>query len=91
MRETLGARGTMALDMMLMTATGQVSLDWSNEADCIRKVVTAARLTPVIVALFANSPLVQGRPSGWMSYRSHVWTEVDAARCGYLPSMAFRF
>jgi len=87
MRKTLGARGRLALDMMLMTATGQVSLDWSNEADCVRKVVTAARLTPVIVALFANSPLVQGRPSGWMSYRSHVWTEVDPARCGYLPSM----
>jgi len=72
---------------MLMTATGQVSLDWSNEADCVRKVVAAARLTPVVVALFANSPLVRGRPSGWMSYRSHVWTEVDPSRCGYLPSM----
>jgi len=87
MRETLGARGRLALDMMLMTATGQVSLDWSNEADCVRKVVAAARLTPVVVALFANSPLVRGRPSGWMSYRSHVWTEVDPSRCGYLPSM----
>jgi len=87
MRETLGTRGRLALDMMLMTATGQVSLDWSNEADCVRKVVAAARLTPVVVALFANSPLVKGRPSGWLSYRSHVWTEVDPSRCGYLPSM----
>jgi glutamate--cysteine ligase len=87
MRETLGTRGRLALDMMLMTATGQVSLDWSDEADCVQKVVTAARLTPAIVALFANSPLVKGRPSGWMSYRSHVWTEVDPSRCGYLPSM----
>ncbi len=87
MRETLGARGRLALDMMLMTATGQVSLDWSDEGDCVRKTVAAARLSPVIVALFANSPLVKGRPSGLMSYRSHVWTEVDPARCGYLPSM----
>ncbi len=87
MRETLGARGRLALDMMLMTSTGQVSFDWSDEGDCVRKTVTAARLSPIVVALFANSPLVQGRPCGLMSYRSHVWTEVDPARCGYLPSM----
>src|SRR5439155_26599744 len=74
MRETLGARGHLAHNMMLMTATGQVSLDWESEADCARKVVASARVSPLIVALYANSPLVEGRPSGWLSYRSHVWT-----------------
>lgn len=87
MRETLGGRGRLALDMMLMTATGQVSLDWVDEADCARKVSVSARLTPLLVALFANSPLANGRPTGLMSYRSRVWTEVDPARCGFLPSM----
>src|SRR5215471_13590999 len=87
MRQTLSSRGRLALHMMLMTATGQVSLDWADEADCVRKTVAIARLSPVMVALYANSPLVNGRPSGLMSYRSHVWTEVDPARCGFLPSM----
>jgi glutamate--cysteine ligase len=87
MRETLGRRGRLALDMMLMTATGQVSYDWSDEADCVRKVVAVARLAPLMVALCANSPLVRGMPSGFMSYRSHVWSDVDLARCGYLRSM----
>ncbi|HEX4619980.1 MAG TPA: glutamate-cysteine ligase family protein, partial [Myxococcaceae bacterium] len=87
MRQTLGARGKLALDMMLMTATGQVSLDWSSEADCSRKVCLTARATPLIVALFANSPLVNGADSGYRSFRSHVWTDVDPSRCGYLPSM----
>ncbi len=87
MRQTLPARGKLALDMMLMTCTGQVSLDWASEADCARKVTATARLTPLLVALFANSPLVQGRPSGWMSYRSHVWSDVDPTRCGYFPRM----
>ena len=73
--------------MMLMTCTGQVSLDWADEADCGRKVTATARLTPLLVALYANSPLVQGKPSGWMSYRSHVWTDVDPTRCGYFPRM----
>ncbi len=87
MRESLGARGKLAHAMMLMTATGQVSLDWRDEADCARKVSAAARLSPVLVALYANSPLVEGVPSGFMSYRSRVWSEVDPARCGYLPAM----
>lgn len=87
MRKTLSPRGRLAQNMMLMTATGQVSLDWSDEADCIRKVVLAARLSPALVALFANSPLVEGQTSGYRSFRSHIWTEVDPARCGFLPSM----
>ncbi|RPH70933.1 MAG: glutamate--cysteine ligase [Myxococcaceae bacterium] len=87
MRQTLPVRGKLALEMMLMTCTGQVSLDWSSEADCARKVTATARLTPLLVALFANSPLVQGKPSGWMSYRSHVWSDVDPTRCGYFPRM----
>jgi glutamate--cysteine ligase len=82
MRQTLGARGSHALHMMLMTATGQVSLDWKDEADCARKVTAASRLTPVTVALFANSPIVEGRESGFQSFRSRVWNDVDPARCG---------
>ncbi|MBX5483401.1 MAG: glutamate--cysteine ligase [Myxococcaceae bacterium] len=87
MREVLPRRGGHALDMMLMTATGQVSLDWASEEDCVSKVVLAARLAPVLVALYANSPLVRGAPSGFASFRSHVWTDVDPSRCGFLPSM----
>ncbi len=87
MRQTLGARGGLALDMMLMTATGQVSLDWADEADCAEMMSLSARVSPLLVALYANSPLVRGEPSGFMSYRSHVWTDVDPKRCGYLPAM----
>jgi glutamate--cysteine ligase len=86
MRRTLPERGRLALDMMLMTSTGQVSLDWADEADCVRKTVVVARLAPLMVALYANSPLVEGRPSGFMSFRSRVWDEVDPTRCGYLPA-----
>jgi len=87
MRGTLGKRGPLALDMMLMTCTTQVSLDWTDEADCARKVTLAARLAPVLLALYANSPLVRGQPSGWQSYRSRVWNDVDPARCGYFPAL----
>lgn len=82
MQRTLGTAGSHALQMMLMTATGQVSLDWKDEADCARKVTAAARLTPVTVALFANSPIVDGALTDHQSYRSRVWNDVDASRCG---------
>ncbi len=87
MRESLGSRGSHALDMMLMTATGQVSLDWRDEADCVRKVTASAKISPLLVALFANSPLAQGKKTGYLSYRSRVWNDVDRARCGYPEAM----
>ncbi|OJT27390.1 glutamate--cysteine ligase [Archangium sp. Cb G35] len=86
MRQSLPERGRLALNMMLMTSTGQVSLDWSSEADCVRKTVLTARLAPLMVALYANSPIVDGKPSGYMSFRNRVWDEVDPTRCGYLRS-----
>ncbi len=86
MRQSLPERGRLAHYMMLMTSTGQVSLDWEDEADCVRKTVLVARLAPLMVALYANSPLVDGKPSGYLSFRSRVWDEVDPTRCGYLRS-----
>jgi glutamate--cysteine ligase len=86
MRRTLPERGRLALNMMLMTSTGQASYDWADEEDCVRKMVLVARLAPLMVALYANSPIAEGKPSGYMSYRSRVWEEVDPSRCGYLPA-----
>ncbi|MBM7114101.1 glutamate--cysteine ligase [Archangium primigenium] len=86
MRQSLPERGALAHHMMLMTSTVQVSMDWEDEADCVRKTVLIARLTPLLVALYANSPLRDGKPSGYLSFRSRVWDEVDPTRCGYLPA-----
>ncbi|PTL78569.1 glutamate--cysteine ligase [Vitiosangium sp. GDMCC 1.1324] len=86
MRQSLPERGRLAHNMMLMTSTGQVSLDWEDEADCVRKTVLVARLAPLMVGLYANSPLVDGKPSGYLSFRCRVWDEVDPTRCGYLRS-----
>lgn len=85
MRRSLGARGAMAHDMMLMTATGQVSVDWADEAECAAMFTLASRAVPLFVALYANSPLKQGQPTGYLSWRSRVWTQVDAARTGFPP------
>jgi glutamate--cysteine ligase len=42
-------------------------------------------LQPIVTALFANSPFVDGKPSGYLSFRSHIWLDTDRARTGMLP------
>jgi glutamate--cysteine ligase len=85
MRRYMPKKGKLGLDMMLRTCTVQVNLDFESEADMVRKFRTSLALQPVAAALFANSPFVEGKPSGYLSYRSHVWTDVDADRTGMLP------
>ncbi len=85
MRRYMPKVGTLGLDMMLRTATVQVNLDFASEADMVRKFRVGLALQPIAVALFANSPFVEGKPSGWLSYRSHVWEDTDPDRCGILP------
>ncbi len=85
MRRYMPKVGTLGLDMMLRTATVQVNLDFSSEADMVKKFRVGLALQPIAVALFANSPFVEGKPSGYLSYRSHVWEDTDPDRCGILP------
>ncbi len=85
MRAYMPTRGNLGLDMMTRTCTVQVNLDFSSEADMVKKFRTSLALQPVATALFANSPFVDGRPSGFLSYRSHVWEDTDPDRTGMLP------
>jgi len=63
----------------------QVNLDFATEADMVRKYRVALALQPVATALFANSPFVEGKPTGYLSFRSHVWEDTDPDRCGVMP------
>jgi glutamate--cysteine ligase len=77
--------GSMGLDMMLRTCTIQTNLDYASEADMAQKFRVSLALQPLATALFASSPFTEGRPNGFMSYRSHIWTDTDPARTGMLP------
>ena len=85
MRNYMPKRGTLGLDMMTRTCTVQVNLDFADEADMVRKFKVGIALQPVATALFANSPFTEGRPNGFQSYRSHIWTDTDPDRSGDLP------
>ena len=84
MRAYMPKVGGLGLDMMLRTCTVQANLDFSSEADMVRKFRVSLALQPLATALFANSPFVEGSPSGWLSSRARVWTDTDADRTGLL-------
>jgi glutamate--cysteine ligase len=84
MREYMPKVGSMGLDMMFRTCTVQANLDFGSEADMVAKFRTSLALQPVCTALFANSPFVEGKPSGFLSARANVWTDTDNDRTGML-------
>jgi len=86
--------GSLGLDMMYRTCTVQTNLDFCSEADMVKKLRVGLALQPLATALFANSPFTEGRPNGFLSYRSEIWRDTDADRCGMLawvfePGMGF--
>src|SRR5580698_8678203 len=85
MRRYMPKVGGYGLDMMFRTCTVQVNLDFSDEADMVKKFRVGLALQPISTALLANSPFRVGKPNGFLSYRSHIWTDVDNSRAGMLP------
>jgi glutamate--cysteine ligase len=77
--------GRYGLDMMYRTCTVQTNLDFSSEADMVKKLRVSIALQPVATALFANSPFTEGKPNGFLSFRSEIWRDTDNARSGMLP------
>ncbi|MEL6184257.1 MAG: glutamate-cysteine ligase family protein, partial [Myxococcota bacterium] len=85
MRDHLtGSRGR---DMMHLTGSVQVTVDFRDERNLVDKVRTAAKVSPFLAALVAASPFTRGKPNGYKSMRYQIWLDTDAARCGLWPEM----
>ncbi len=85
MRRIMQTTGTLGHRMMQQTATVQANFDYSDERDARDKFRIAMGMSPILVAMTANSPIVDGRLTRFKSFRAHVWTDTDANRCGILP------
>ncbi|RMF02936.1 MAG: glutamate--cysteine ligase [Alphaproteobacteria bacterium] len=85
MRSYMPRMGRHGLDMMHRTCTIQVNLDFADEADMVRKLRVGLALQPVATAIFANSPFTEGKPNGFLSWRSEMWRDTDPDRTGMLP------
>jgi len=85
MRAYLPTRGSLAAHMMKRTATVQANLDFDSEQTAVEKMRTALGVTSIVTALFAASPISEGKPNGYQSFRAAIWLDTDEARCGLLP------
>jgi glutamate--cysteine ligase len=86
MRDYLPRRGRLGRHMMKLTATVQANFDFDDEPTAAEKVRTASGVTSIVTALFAASPISEGRPNGYRSFRAAIWLETDEDRCGLLPA-----
>jgi glutamate--cysteine ligase len=87
MAEYLPGRCPKALEMMKATASTQVTFDYADEADAMRKFRVALKLSPLVNAIWANSSHYAGKPTGFASYRSQVWLGMDPDRSGLLQEL----
>ena len=87
MKRYLPQRGDLAAYMMKGTCSVQANYDFASESDCARKVRLSSGLAPLTTALFANSPLLENKPTGFKSYRGHIWTRTDPDRTGFPPGL----
>ncbi|MBX7199643.1 MAG: glutamate--cysteine ligase [Rhodospirillaceae bacterium] len=85
MRRYMPTVGSMGIDMMARTCTVQVNLDYASEADMVKKLRVSLALQPLATALFANSPFLEGKDSGYLSFRANIWRNTDPGRTGMLP------
>lgn len=85
MRQYMPTKGNLGLDMMTRTCTVQVNLDFKSEKDMVEKMRIGMALQPIVTALFACSPFLERKLTGYQSFRAHIWQDTDPDRCGILP------
>ena len=69
--------GSLSLDMMYRTCGTQLNVDYVSEQDFTKKFKLSNYITPINIALFANSSVLEKKDSGYFSYRSHAWQQTS--------------
>ncbi|MDC0472527.1 glutamate-cysteine ligase family protein [Pelagibacteraceae bacterium] len=75
--------GKLSLQMMYQTSGIQINYDYMSEKDFEKKFKISNYLTPLTIALFANSPFENRKFTGNLSHRNKVWQETS--RGGIMP------
>lgn len=82
--EHIGSHGDR---MMRASASTQVSVDFADEADAVRKMRVASALAPILAAIADNTPVYEGEQNNVPIRRLQLWREVDGRRCGTVPGV----
>lgn len=82
MKQYLPRRGPLAAWMMKTTASIQANFDFRDERDAMQILRVGALASPLVTAIFANSPIREGKETGLASFRMAIWEDTDRDRCG---------
>ena len=85
MTKFLGAQSHMGLCMMRGSASLQVSIDFRNEADALRKLRIAQVITPILALICDNSPIFEAGERTGNMVRTAVWAGMNQDRVGTVP------
>jgi len=85
MSDYLIQKNKYALNMMKGTASTQLTLDYLNEEDYIKKFQVACYLSPLLAILTDNSPIFEGQRYKKHALRTKIWLHCDDDRCGIIP------
>jgi glutamate--cysteine ligase len=80
METFFAADGADGERMMSCTASLQVNVGMGPPATSAARWRRANVLGPALLAAFANSPMQEGRPTGWKSTRLATWWVIDPSR-----------
>ncbi|OGI00635.1 MAG: hypothetical protein A2Y25_04595 [Candidatus Melainabacteria bacterium GWF2_37_15] len=89
MRNYLPTKGSRSPVMMLETAGLQTSIDYESEEDAMKKLKVSLGISPIMTAMFVNSPIRGGKLTGYKSYRANAWLDTDNDRCGLISRKIF--
>lgn len=78
--------GTRGERMMRASASTQVSVDYQDEADAIRKMRIAQALAPIFASVADNTAVFEAEPAPRLA-RFALWRNVDNDRCGSVPGL----
>ena len=87
MNEYLGKKDIYGPCMMRGSASTQISIDYTSEHDCLRKMRIAYALVPLLSLMCDNSPIFEGTPRSHKLIRTDIWRHVDNDRCGLVPGV----
>ncbi len=87
MNEYFLKNSPLGIEMMRGTGSTQVSIDYSSEKDCVRKLRIAYLCTPIFSLLTDNTPTFEGKKRTRHMMRTQVWEDCDPLRCGIVPGL----
>jgi len=76
MTSEMPKNGELSLDMMYRTCGIQINYDYTSEKNFEKIFRLGNYLVPLTIALYANSPFENNKPTGYQSYRNKVWQKL---------------